>query len=115
MSVSLLFAKRQLKRRSAFLHATLSWDGGASRAIVRNLSRDGAMIELDIAPAVGSSITLIIGDYSIEAEVTRTEQGRLGLRFFETLAIDVWLQLAGSGMAVAAPRDYRTEPAAYGQ
>lgn len=82
---------RLQSRTSMFLEAILRWDDNSEVVRVRNLSRNGAMVELGRAPLAGTSITLIRGSLLATGKVIWKTGNRCGLIFATDLVVRDWL------------------------
>lgn len=84
-------ASREQRRSSLFLAAVLRSGAEQVPARVRNMSRNGAMVEAPICPPKGTKVQLIRGSLLAHGEIIWAEGGRCGLRFVSDVSVRDWL------------------------
>ena len=93
---------RRERRFAVELDAVLRRETGVLPVRLHNLSRGGALATCLFPPPAQSPVTLVRGDFSVEARVAWTGRGRFGLEFARPIrATDLLIQLSAS----------RTQPA----
>jgi PilZ domain-containing protein len=73
--------KRQAKRARVLLAAKLRTPFGEIDARLRDLSRQGALVECQTVPPVGTEVVFNRGNTSIPARIAWTGSDRVGLEF----------------------------------
>lgn len=98
--------KRSTKRARVLLAAKLQTKYGEIEARLRDLSRQGALVECLEVPAVGTEVVFVRGKISVPARVAWAGHDRIGLEFLYAIdEHDVLVQL-GRGTP-APPQSYR--------
>ncbi|MEM9310424.1 MAG: PilZ domain-containing protein [Pseudomonadota bacterium] len=99
--------KRQSKRVRVLLDALLVSSVGEVEVRVRDVSQEGALLEVgDNAPHQGE-ITLFFLDHSQQGSIAWREGSWLGVHFDQALPKSVWKALSTKRLRVGAPRTYR--------
>jgi hypothetical protein len=107
--------KRSVQHRSrVMLAATIVIGGFPVEVRIRNLSRSGALIEGEVLPEAGASVTVVRNNDSARAEVAWSKPGRCGVKFENPIVIEDWV---GSGIRAPSPppvgfRDADARPSA---
>lgn len=99
--------KRVPKRASAFLKGVLAGETSSQEVLVRDISVDGALLDVKSPLRVFETITLDCGGSPINGIVAWSEETRLGVEFSELLTDEALLECIAGGMKVSAPRGYR--------
>lgn len=105
---ALTIPKREEKRSRVFLSAQLDAGAGPVDARIRDISRTGALLESETAPAPGSSVELKCGSVNLQARVAWVERGWFGVEFETPLLMARLVDETGSKLKVSAPRTYRS-------
>ncbi len=85
------FAQRAEPRSNMFVTATLHLDGRSSPVRVRNMSRTGALVEVDAIPPERSRVRLERGSLSVRGEIVWRGENRAGIRFDAAVEVGNWL------------------------
>ena len=73
--------KRRSKRSLVLLAAKVRLPGGLMDVRLRNLSQNGALLEAETMPPVGSELVFERGETIVTARVAWTAKGRFGIEF----------------------------------
>lgn len=87
---------RRAERTHMYLIAILYHGIDSSPVRLRNLSRQGALIEASNLPNAGSIITLRRGTLEAKGRVVRASDDRIGVEFFSPVSVQSWLPVKGS-------------------
>lgn len=104
----LTIPKRNEKRSRVFLAAEVHSASGSLHARIRDISRNGALVECDDAPATGDRVQLICGTTRLEARVAWSDRYWFGVEFMAPLMVSKLVDPTGSKLKVCAPRSYRS-------
>lgn len=96
---------RSAKRARVLLAAKLQTKFGEIEARLRDLSRQGALVECLEVPAVGTEVVFVRGKISVPARVAWAGNDRVGLEFL--YAIDEHEVLVQLGRGKPEPQSYR--------
>ncbi|MEM6858033.1 MAG: PilZ domain-containing protein [Pseudomonadota bacterium] len=101
--------KRRPKRVRVLLDGHIQTTEGETPVRVRDLSREGALIEVDEHSIfdVNASVKLAFLTHEVEGCVAWREGSWLGITFKRNLSAAVWKELSGKQLRVGAPRKYR--------
>lgn len=83
--------QRDEQRSNIFVIATLYAGSRSSPVRVRNMSRNGALIEGTALPVVGTAVRLARGTVTVSGEVVRADSRGAGLRFVVNTSVADWL------------------------
>ena len=100
--------KREEKRSRVFLVARVDAANGLQDARVRDISRNGALLESDVTPAFGESIQVKCGRTTLQSRVAWVDRGWYGVEFETPLVMRQLVDEAGTKLKVSAPRNYRS-------
>ncbi|MEP5937292.1 MAG: PilZ domain-containing protein [Erythrobacter sp.] len=99
--------KRQTKRTSIFLHGSLERETGTQEVRVRDVSVDGALLDVSQPVAIFEPVTLVCGRSRITGMVVWTENGRAGVEFAEPITGSTLTDSLETKLKVSAPKNYR--------
>jgi|GEM_PF-3423800 len=105
----MILQKRVPKRAAAFLKGVLEGETSSQEVLVRDISVDGALLDVTIALRVFETITLVCGGSRINGIVAWSEKGRLGIEFAELLTNEALLACLAGRIKVSAPKGYRAD------
>lgn len=100
-----LEGKRSTKRARVLLAAKLQTNSGEIDARLRDLSRNGALVECLEVPPVGTEVTFLRGKIAVPARVAWAGTDRVGLEFLHAIDEHEVLVQLGKGTA-AKPQIY---------
>jgi len=100
--------KRDEKRSRVFLAADVESGGKSVAARIRDISRNGALLESDFAPAKGKAVQIVCGKARLEAHVAWVDRCWFGVEFDAPLVMSKLVDQSGAKLKVSAPRNYRT-------
>ena len=83
--------KRSDPRSNIFVAAVLNHDGVSAPVRIRNMSRNGALVECAAPPAVPSTVRLCRGSLSVRGSVVWLRGERAGIRFDADVGVAAWL------------------------
>lgn len=83
--------RRKIGRTHLFAAVTLSWENGSKPARLRNLSSDGALVEMTDGPRAGETIKLRRSELSATGKVVWANGGKLGIHFVRPIRAEDWL------------------------
>ena len=106
--VEIVTQKRSPRRTPTFLKAKLQSDNFTQTVYVRDVSVNGALLDVTQHLRVFEVVTLICGDTHVNGIVAWSDQGRVGMEFSELLTCEILVDSLKSGLKVTAPKDYRT-------
>ena len=72
---------RRSRRSNVLMAASVEWGGAAVPAKLRNLSKEGALVEGPGLPAVGSKVRFRKGELSLAGHVAWSAGSRAGIAF----------------------------------
>lgn len=101
--------KRVPLRTRIYLPATIRSAHGCNEALIRDVSKTGALIESPVAPEVGSEVQVVCGPTEVEARVAWIDSTWFGIEFNQPLKRGFLRDQIGPKLKVAAPRKYRRE------
>lgn len=105
--VEIVTQKRSPRRSPTFLKAELQSEHLTQTVYVRDVSVNGALLDVAQPLRVFEIVTLICGDTSVKGIVAWSDQGRVGMEFSELLTCEILVDSLNSGLKVTAPKDYR--------
>ena len=105
---ALTFPKREPKRSRVFLAAEVDAGRGPVVVRIRDISRTGALLESDFAPARGEAVTMTCGNTVAQGQVAWSDRGWFGVEFDSPLGVDDLIDPTGAKLNVSAPRTYRS-------
>lgn len=82
---------RAQPRLGIFLSAVMLVEGAQVPVRIRNLSREGALVDVDCPPAAGTIVTLRRGELAIDGTIAWRQGDRCGLRFDRPMALGGWM------------------------
>ena len=97
--------KRDDKRSRVFLTAQVDAGNGPFTVRIRDVSKNGALLESDFVPE-GDSIELVCGSTTLQARVAWADRGWFGVEFFTPLLAGDLVDATGTTIKVSAPRSY---------
>ena len=98
--------KRDDKRSRVFLTAQVNAGNGPVQVRIRDVSKNGALLESDFAPDGGQSMEVICGSTTLQARVAWADRGWFGVEFFTPLLAGDLVDATGATIKVSAPRSY---------
>ena len=98
--------KRDDKRSRVFLTAQVDAGNGPVPARIRDVSKNGALLESDCAHDGGQSMEVICGSTTLQARVAWAARGWFGVEFFTPLLAGDLVDATGATIKVSAPRSY---------
>ena len=104
--VNIVSQKRSPKRTSSFLKAELRGQFITQSVCVRDISVNGALLDVSQPLRVFEIVTLICGDTTVNGIVTWYDQGRVGMEFSELLTGKTLTDTLDGQLQVSAPRKY---------
>ena len=105
--VKIIAQKRSPKRSSSFLKAELRSKTFTQDVCVRDVSVNGALLDVAEPLRVFEIVTLICGDTRVNGIVAWSDQGRLGMEFSELLTNEILVDSLKSQIRVSAPKKYQ--------
>lgn len=88
--------KRAEDRFSLFVIATLHSQQGGGSVKIRNISRNGALLEGDGFPAPGSRVELRRGTMSVAGRIIWHRTDKAGIQFADPVDVGLWLPTASN-------------------
>ena len=107
--VEIVVQKRSPKRTSSFLKGKLHSENLIQSVCVRDVSVNGALLDVTEPLKVFEIVTLICGDTKVNGIVAWSDKGRLGIEFSELLTCEILVDSLKSGIKVSAPKSYQPE------
>ncbi|MFN3620138.1 PilZ domain-containing protein [Sphingorhabdus sp.] len=107
--VKLTAQKRSPKRTASFLKAKLKSESLTQEVCVRDVSVNGALLDVAEPLRVFEIVTLICGDTQVNGIVAWSDQGRVGMEFSELLTSKLLVDALNSKIKVSAPKNYQPE------
>lgn len=105
-----LLQKRPLRRSRVYVVANVKSSGSSCQeAIIRDISPNGALLEADGPPPVGTKVELAFGRARVHGNVAWLNSTWFGIQFSRQLRDGPLAELAKQGLKVSAPRWYRRE------
>jgi len=98
--------KRTAKRSRLLLSATLEDAAGEHVVRIRDVSTEGALLEVTTSPATDEQVQLTCGDSTLTGRVAWVDGSWCGIEFLEPLTGSLVDHL-GNRLKVSAPRAYR--------
>lgn len=86
--------QRAEDRFSLFVIASLYWPRGGGMVKVRNISRNGALIEGDAIPPPGTMVELRRGTLAVAGEIVWHRAGKAGVHLSAATDVTLWLPTA---------------------
>ena len=105
--VKIIAQKRSPKRSSSFLKAKLRSETLTQDVCVRDVSVNGALLDVAEPLRVFEIVTLICGGTRVNGIVAWSDQGRLGIEFSELLTNEILVDSLKSRIRVSAPKKYQ--------
>lgn len=106
-AVSVTILKRQSKRVRTLLDARLNSSLGAANVRVRDVSREGALVETGADIANGGDVALEFLGFNQPGTIMWRDGSWLGVQFHTALPDGAWTQISAPQMRVSAPRRFR--------
>ncbi|WP_338466269.1 PilZ domain-containing protein [Novosphingobium sp. ZN18A2] len=106
--------KRSRKRARVLLHGRLDGLSGPQDVRVRDISREGALVEVSTRPHVGEIVELTFGDTRVTGHAAWRDGSWVGMTFAEPLDGTTFVDATGNKLRVTAPRSYRHDRIADG-
>jgi len=104
--VDLTTPKRSPKRSPLFLRGRLKGSSDTQEVRIRDVSVDGALVDVTHSLAVDEPVLLICGHSCIKGRVAWADDSRVGVEFVEPISGDTLVDSLDQGMTVSAPRRY---------
>ncbi len=104
--VDLTTHKRSPKRAPLFLRGRLKGGSDTQEVRIRDVSVDGALVDVSHPLSVDEQVTLICGHSCIKGRVAWADGGRIGVEFAEPISGETLVDSLDQGMKVSAPRRY---------
>lgn len=105
--MSITIPKRHPKRVRVMLDSMIETAKGQHKARIRDISRDGMLMETDGSPIVGDMLKLSLGSHSLEGKVAWQEGTWSGVAFSRSLDVEAWDAFCQRPLTVTMPRHYR--------
>lgn len=103
----MIVTKRNPRRAPAFLKAVLQGEDSTQEVCVRDVSVNGALLEVLQPLRVFEMVTLTCGNSRVNGIVAWSDDGRLGMEFSELLTGDTLVDSLEQRMKISAPRSYQ--------
>ena len=107
--VGIVAQKRSPKRMPSFLKAKLHSENLTQSVCVRDVSVNGALLDVTEPLKVFEIVTLMCGDTKVNGIVAWSDEGRLGIEFSELLTCEILVDSLKSQIKVSAPKSYQPE------
>ena len=104
--MSVTIPKRNPKRVRVMLDSMIETASGQQRVRVRDISRDGVLVEINGSPMVGEVVRLSLGSHSLDGKVAWQEGSWCGVAFNRALNAEVWDAYCQQPLMVTMPRRY---------
>ena len=101
-----IIQKRTAKRSRMLLSAVLEDAAGQHEVRIRDVSTEGALLEVSASPSVEEQVQLTCGDSTLAGRVVWVDGSWCGIEFLEPLKGSLVDHL-GNRLKVSAPRAYR--------
>jgi hypothetical protein len=105
--MSIIIAKRHPKRVRVMLDSMIETARGQEEVRVRDISKDGMLMESNDSLTVGETLSLSLGAHALEGKVAWQEGTWSGMAFSQPLDAVVWDAICQRPLAVTMPRAYR--------
>lgn len=105
--MSITIPKRHPKRVRVMLDSMMETASGQQSVRVRDISRDGMLLETNGSPIVGEVVSLSLGSHWLEGKVAWKEGSWCGLAFNRALDGQLWDAICLQPLLVTMPRQYR--------
>ena len=105
----MLAQKRVPKRKPTFVRGMLEGENSSQEVFVRDLSVDGALLDVSETLSVFEPITLTCGDSRINGIVAWSTNDRLGIEFSEPMSGDTLVDSFNASIRVSAPRKHNVK------
>jgi hypothetical protein len=86
---------RSQGRSNVFLSASLIVGAAPLPVRVRNMSRNGALLDGGSLPPEGARVRLVRGELSAEGEIAWQREGHAGIRFTGEVEVGAWVKKVG--------------------
>ena len=103
----MIVQKRVPRRTPAFLKAVLQGEDSTQDVCVRDVSVNGALLDVVQPLRVFEMVTLNCGSSRVNGIVAWSEDGRVGMEFSELLTGDTLVDSLEQRMKISAPRVYQ--------
>jgi hypothetical protein len=107
ISVDMTVPKRQSKRTPIFLRGTLELEDSIQDVRIRNVSVDGALVDVSDDIGTFQTATLVCGLSRINGIVVWSEDGQAGIEFAEPISGKTLTDSVQTKLRVSAPKQYR--------
>lgn len=107
--VELVSKKRNPRRMTSFVKGELKSENLIQNVYVRDVSVNGALLDVIQPLKVFEIVTLICGVTEVNGIVAWSDKGRLGIEFSELLTCEILVDSLNSGIKVSAPKSYKPE------
>ena len=107
--IELVAKKRSPKRTTSFLKGELQSESYTQSVFVRDVSVNGALLDVIQPLKVFEIVTLMCGDTKVNGIVAWSDKGRLGIEFSELLTCEILVDSLKSQIKVSAPKSYQPE------
>jgi hypothetical protein len=104
--VELTTPKRSPKRSPLFLRGRLKGSNDTQEVRIRDVSVDGALVDVMHTLPVDEAVLLICGHSCIKGRIAWADDSRVGVEFVEPISGDTLVDSLDQGMKVSAPRRY---------
>lgn len=88
MDESTTSQNRRSRRSNVLMAASVEFDGAVTAVKLRNLSKDGALVEASGLPAIGSAVKFLKGELALSGTVAWERGDRAGIAFDHPLDPD---------------------------
>lgn len=105
--MNMIAHKRIPKRRSSFLKAELQSERITQAVCIRDISVNGALLDLTEPLGIFEIVRLICGNTKVNGIVAWYDEGRLGMEFAEPLSGTTLVDFLQGPMKVSAPTKYQ--------
>lgn len=105
--MSITIPKRHPKRVRVMLDSIIETASGQQKVRVRDISRDGVLLETNGSLMVGEVVRLSLSSHSLDGKVAWQEGSWCGVAFSRALNADVWDAYCQQPLMVTMPRRYR--------
>ena len=105
----MLAQKRIPKRKATFVRGILESGNSSQEVFVRDLSVDGALLDVSETLSVFETITLTCGNSRINGIVAWSTNDRLGIEFSEPMSGDTLVDSFNTSIRVSAPKKHNAK------
>jgi hypothetical protein len=98
--------KRGDRRSRVFLTAHVDAGNGHLPVRIRDVSKNGALLESEFVPSGGDTVQVACGSTILQARVAWADRGWFGVEFFTPLTVGDLVDATGAKLKVSAPRSY---------